>query len=469
MLAWSLALFVVCVATNRWRPHLVSDSPSYLSYSFSPSAEMARQIRLPVYPLLLSSVEILAPSDASALQMVVVIQILLHAIAVSLLMIELQAWGTHRIAAITAAAAVAIGCSFWDNVSTIATDCLAMSIGVITATCVLRGWRIGFSIQLIIMLSLLTLIAIGLRPAYLFLLTWAVVMFLVRPFDAQPTMWLRRFRDVGWFVVVPIVVLLAWCGFRYQSAGDFSLLPFGHQNMAAVTTQLLDNDELERLPGEVGVLSREIAKRRVLVSRGGVISAHAEERTRGDGLDLRAVSDPAKRADSYMTLENRWDAMTYLVVTPAVASIAGNDILVQHRLLADLDRTIVRSYPLRYFRWWLLAIRRGIWGSAANIMMHPVFLIVTILVTGAMLLRCLRPQHENSRMNETRWTEQASRSAAGQRAFFLLAISYAIAKLSFIALTSPPIGRFGDAAFVFVPSLIAIWIGNRLVPRPMTT
>jgi hypothetical protein len=170
-----------------------------------------------------------------------------------------------------------------------------------------------------------------------------------------------------------------------------------------------------------------------------------------------------------MTLENRWDAMTYLVVIPAVTSIVGTDILAQHRLLADLDRVVVQNYPQRYFRWWLLAIRRGIWGSAANTLMHPVFLVITLLVTVAMVLRCIWPLGESSIMQDTQWAEPAVCGAAGQRAFFLLAISYATAKLSFIALTTPTIGRFSDAAFVFVPSLAAIWICNQMAPCPTTS
>ncbi|MFG0290016.1 MAG: hypothetical protein ACF8CQ_17680, partial [Rhodopirellula sp. JB044] len=43
---------------------------------------------------------------------------------------------------------------------------------------------------------------------------------------------------------------------------------------------------------------------------------------------------------------------------------------------------------------------------------------------------------------------------AGYRALVLLAFTYAAFKLGFVALTSPPIGRFSDAAFVFIPGVL---------------
>jgi len=49
-------------------------------------------------------------------------------------------------------------------------------------------------------------------------------------------------------------------------------------------------------------------------------------------------------------------------------------------------------------------------------------------------------------------------------ALTIVAITYLFAKLGFISLSSPPIGRFSDAAGIFLPPLIAAgfvrWYGR---------
>ncbi len=456
LLLWSLVLVAVCVLSGRWQPHLVADSASYLDYPWTSSQAMARHTRMPAYPAILGAAQAITPSKMVGLQLIVFLQIILQAAAVSFFMIELGNWGLSRWAAIAAAAAVAIGCPFWDNVSTIATDCAAMSWGVLTATCILRGWRIGFSTRLTVAVASCSLLAISLRPAYLFLLPLTPLLLLFRSGDGIPTPWLRRWRDVAVWVPLPLFVLLGWCTFRYNVVGDFSLLPFGHQNMAAVTTQLLDNDELRQLPGRVGELAREIASRRVAVADGTGGRAAGLGSTPTDGLDLRVASNPSLRADSYMTLENRWDAMTYFVVVPAAVKVAGDDPIAQHRILAELDRQIVRAYPWRYARWWLLAIRRGMWGSMANIVMQPIFLVMIVLAASVTVVFCIWPQSSAANAGVADAAGESKRSAPARRAVTLIAVTYAASGLAFVALTSPTIGRFSDAAFVFVPSLVAI-------------
>lgn len=455
-LLWSGALFALCILSGRWQAHLVADSASYLDYSWTSAQAMARHTRMPAYPAILDIAQAIMPSKMAGLQLMVFLQIVLQGTAVSLLMVELGNWGLSPRVAIAAAGAVAIGCPFWDNVSTIATDCAAMSWGVITATWVLRGWRIGFSTRLLVAVAASALLAISLRPAYLFLLPLTPLLLLFRSGDGMPTPWSRRWRDVAVWAPLPLFVLLGWCTFRYMAVGDFSLLPFGHQNMAAVTTQLLDNDELDRLPGRSGELAGEIARRRVSVAGGRGGREAGLGSISSDGLDLRRTGDPSLRAGSYMVLENRWDAMTYLVVIPAAIKVAGDDPIAQHRLLAELDRQIVRAYPERYAWWWLLAIRRGVWGSVANIVMHPIFLVVIVLAAGATTLFCIWPGRSAADGGVVDTAGGTRCSAPARRALTLIAVTYAASGLAFVALTSPTIGRFSDAAFVFIPSLAAM-------------
>ncbi|MCR9211126.1 MAG: hypothetical protein NXI28_23095 [bacterium] len=468
----SLAAFVIlmgtCWMTNRFAPHLVPDSPSYTGYSFESAEPIATQIRTPGYPVLVRFAKTLANASADqgfwTNQALVILHIGLQAIAVGFLAVELAAWNFSRRTIVIAASVFAIGCTFWDHVNTIATDAPAMSLAAMIGISVLRIWRTDLTPRICIAMGVLTTIVIAIRPAYLFLIPWLMLSVFVRPND----MFSRRLIQAIAVGSVPVLALLAWCTFRGVTVDDFGVLPFGHQNMAAVTTQLLDAEELEALPGRLGELGKEIADRRIEMAAG--------DRAAADGLDLRPIVDAAPRADSYTTIENRWDAMTYMVVIPAVEAVANQSPEVsdkspglqrvhQHQLLAELDRTIVRSYPVRYLRWIALAIRRGVWGSVADMLMHPIFFVVTV---GLAVAACVASIRFNSMKTAEPFRAHAS-NQAGLAALSWLALSYWLFKIAFVSLTSPPIGRFSDAAAVWLPVWIAVMLASQIRQKPNPT
>ena len=149
-----VGLLAVAGVTGRLQPHLVPDSPSYLDYSFASASDIAQSIRTPGYPAWLHLAAVVTPTRIAALQLTVLMHVLLHAVAVTCFIVELT---RRRLApAVSAAAgtAVAIGCPFWDHVATIATDCPAMSVGVLTGTAVLHAWRRGLSVRFAVTISL---------------------------------------------------------------------------------------------------------------------------------------------------------------------------------------------------------------------------------------------------------------------------------------------------------------------------
>ncbi|KLU04768.1 putative signal peptide and transmembrane protein [Rhodopirellula islandica] len=468
----SLVAFIIlmgtCWVTNRFAPHWVPDSPSYTEYSFESAEAIATQIRTPGYPVLVRFTKALANSGADqafwANQTLVILHIALQAIAVGLLAVELAGWNFSRQTIVIAACVFAIGCTFWDHVNTIATDAPAMSLAAMIGIGVLRIWRTGLTPRLCITLGILTTLVIALRPAYLFLIPWLMLSVFVRPGVTFSRRWAPAIA-VG---ALPLIALMAWCTFRLITVDDLGVLPFGHQNMAAVTTQLLDADELEALPGRLGELGKEIADRRIEMAAGAQVAA--------DGLDLRPRADAAPRADSYTTIENRWDAMTYMIVIPAAEAVAsrtstklapspGLQRVHQHQMLAELDRTIVRSYPVRYLRWIMLAIRRGVWGSVADMLMHPIFFVVTM---GLAVAACIASIRFRPTQTAEPFREHAS-TQTGLAALTWLALSYWLFKIAFVSLTSPPIGRFSDAAAVWLPVWIAVVLVSRCCPKPHTT
>ncbi|MCC9640778.1 hypothetical protein LOC71_00710 [Rhodopirellula sp. JC740] len=446
LLTFLAAFFILmgtCWATNRFAPHLVPDSPSYTEYSFESARTVASQIRTPGYPALHRLARIAGEGHAN--QTMVLIHIALQAMAVTLLACELRAWGATRTATIIAAASLAIGCTFWDHVNTIATDAPAMSLAVVVGVLLLRTYRVASDGKWMALIGTIAAVVIFIRPAYLVLIPWSFLIVLCRP----PSLVSRRFVEASMVAVVPVVLVLAWCGFRFAAVSDFGFLPFGHQNMAAVTTQLLDADELESLPGDLGTLGANVAARRVEMA--------AADREYSDGLDLRPVPNAEQRADSYTTIENRWDAMTYMVVIPAAAELEPDSVR-QHQLLARMDQTIVTQYPTRYAKWFALAVRRGVWGSVADMIMHPIFFGGALLGIASLCWGCWRLLSQPSeatldtRMNAGRWRLLATLT--------VITLSYWLSNIAFVALTSPPIGRFSNAAAVWIPVLLTVVVAE---------
>ncbi|WP_404305127.1 hypothetical protein [Neorhodopirellula lusitana] len=423
-LIWT-GLLLMCAATGKIHPHLVSDTTSYLEYSFASAEDLCTQIRTPGYPAILRVGSSLFGDNERGLQAIVILQIGLHAIAVCLWYPELIQWGMTKRTAAIACIAFAVTNTFWDHVNTIATDAPAMSLSVIMVALVANTWRVGNrgnSRGRTCLIGGLTACVIAIRPAYLFLIPWLFLAMLVRPAESALVPQKKRFRDAIRIALIPVCVVLGWCAFRGSVVGEFGPLPFGHQNMAAVTTQLLDADELAALPGSSGELGYAIAQSR---------------------RDLYGIEN---RADATMTIDSRWDDMTYRVVIPAAEKTIPSGIVNQHQALTKLDRDIVLTYPLRYIKWCVLGFRRGVWGSFANIAMHPIYFPCLIGFAAWVIYRAT--QHSGPQTMD--WSPL--------KPIVLIMISYAVMKIGFVTLTSPPVGRFSDAGMVFVPMGIAAFV-----------
>jgi len=344
-LAFVVSGIALAALTGRLEPVRVNDSASYQEYSFASFDSMARSIRTPGYPAWLKLI-----TGSFGIAAVPVCQVILHATASWWLWIELRRWEMSFGAALAAALAVGVGCTPTDHVSTISSDALGASVGVMTATATLRAIRLGGSVVNCLSPALLAATAISIRPAYLFLLVWlpgAVILLMIRR-GYQVIRFVRTAMVTLLLVALPVA---GWMAARYISVGEFGIAPFGHQNLAGILVQLVSEDELRQL----GELGGAIADRKESYLAG-----------LGDPVDL----DPT----ATMTIDARWDAMTYFVVIPAAVEVVGNDSITAHRAIARLNRLIILRWPDRYLVWIAKAIRRGAWAIAADIAMHPVFL-----------------------------------------------------------------------------------------------
>ena len=108
-----------------------------------------------------------------------------------------------------------------------------------------------------------------------------------------------------------------------------------------------------------------------------------------------------------------------------------------------LNWAILAAAPENYLRWLMLATRRAAWGTVANVVMHPLFLGLTVIGMFVLLFRAC-----------TRQTLGPVFIPEGWGTLAIVAVSYAVLGIGFVILTSPPLGRFADASAILLPSLV---------------
>jgi hypothetical protein len=435
LLQWSILFFLLMLfsyLTGRLQVKTVPDSASYLQYPFDSLDAALRSTRTFGYPLLLRVI-----SSTFSLSFLPAFQVLIHATACWWMLRELFRWPVTNVVSWAAALAIAFSPTTLDNVSIISTDSVAASLGVMTAACLLAWARAHRSnsqeryrpVLLAVVASLLALSAIAMRPAYLSLIVWlpaaGTLLLTMRCADAVCVPWKRAIRSSTLLAMLVLIPILAWIAFRGVLVGDFAMLPFGHQNLAGITIQLVSDEELASTPAPADELAKQIIAKK---------NSH-----------LESSCYPFSRDDrSTMAMEARWDDYVWLVVVPATSSLQGNDAIANHKTIAALNRDIIQRFPVRYARWVLLAMRRAIWGTVANIAMHPIYLPCLLFVLAWYVWRLHGGIFVCS-----------SGSSEGIRALHLIAITYFFVQVGFVVLSSPPLGRFADAAAIFIPASIA--------------
>lgn len=432
LLCFVASAIIVAALTGRLTVHLVNDSPSYLEYPFDSLTSALLSIRTPGYPLFLAIV-----TSLFGLAAVPFVQVTLHAVASWALS---QALITREMSARAATACgicVLFGCTAADHINTVSTDAMAASLGVLTAAMILHFDQSPTLASAALCVTFAA-IAIFVRPAYLFLVPWIVIIECTLSWR-QPAARTRILGGLGIAGGVAFFVF-AWIGLRGALVSDFGIAPFGHQNLSAVMVQTVSPKTLRSLPGESGQLGRLVADR--LEEQGFVLPER-------DGGSIAT-----------MTLEQQWGKINYFVVWPIAreefkqqdtSNAVAAPVLV-HRRLAKFNRDIFFASPMGYARWLVLAVRRSVWGSAANIAMHPFFFVSILSAFAWLTIRSMR------RLGSAAEPPLTFRCSKAWSAFAIITVSYAVMKIGFVVLTSPPIGRFADAGAIFFPALAAAFL-----------
>ncbi|MCO8125151.1 glycosyltransferase family 39 protein [Stieleria sp. TO1_6] len=432
LIVLAVVAVTLAAASGRLVAHAVNDTPSYLEYPFGSLTDALLSIRTPGYPLFLA----LAKATVG-IAAVPLLQLLLHTIASWMLGEELIARKMPIRSALAAAFCVLLGCTASDHISTLATDAPAVSLAVITAVLLMRSTRTR-STTAAIGCGLLAIVTIFVRPAYLFLIPWlAVTGWLLAnkapvSADRDPPQRTGRWLGMGIAVAVGLVVL-SWMTLRKSVVNDFGILPFGHQNLSAILVQTVPTDRLRHLDGPGGELAKRVAE--------GLTEGGYELPVEGGG--------PLPT----LTLESQWGDINYNVIWPLAKQLEQADEqdgqqdarqIRVHRRIGAMNRAILADSPRGYVLWLGLALRRAAWGTAANLTMHPLFLASLLAGMGWLLYRATAARPIVPLCPPAGWA-----------ALVIVGITFVIFNDAFVILTSPPIGRFADAAAIFLPAIIA--------------
>jgi hypothetical protein len=271
-----------------------------------------------------------------------------------------------------------------------------------------------------------------LRPAYLFLVPvvplLGVVLLWLQP---QSEKQLLRRITVG-LVLVSVMPLLGFCCVRWHYVGHFGLVSFSGYSLISITGQFLTDDVIHQLPEELQALAR---------------NANEKKRKLIDIPNFKRGGNPL----AYSTMESNCDTAIYQVFIPAAQELYGDDSQLINQRLSRLATSIVRAKPQLYALWLAKAFRQGIRMIVTEFVMNLINLAVVcflIVVEGWYVFqrRLLREDVSDHLLKRV-----SDRYFIPVHVLGVVAVVFAISKLMLVMLVAPPLGRFMDAAGVFLP------------------
>jgi hypothetical protein len=427
LIAQPVALLVVLAATGRMTVVLERDSLGYLDFDFSSWHAVLSHTRTVAYPIFLRLVRWLTPS----LSAVPYVQLWLHAAAVMALFVGLRRFGFAARSALVCASTLLYGAFVRQHVSAVLTDApaLAMAIMTVASIAAIAG---GAGTKAWIALTVSLTLAYQFRPAYLFLVPLAPVLGIalrwLRKRDTAPASWFQFGSGLCLAAAVP---LLVFCGLRFLVVGHFGLVSFGGYNVIGIAGQLLDAETIDQLPEQVRPLANTILER--------------EQELPG-----------WKQPPGYYDICDNYAAVVWEVSVPAAQSHFGNNDMLVNERLGELSREIILARPKAYVRWLLPAMKIG---------MTQVFEFSFLDWPGLVMLAALIVCQFLKASGHRRGVLVRSADAAyvfEYHATLLIAVTFALAKLTLVILVEPPFFRYMGPAAIFFPMWLAVALLDRL-------
>lgn len=430
-----LAIAMFCL--GKFSPVSVGDTPDYTGFPLGDPVAALSHPRTFGYPLFLAIAGVLAPSYQAA----PVLDFMVHVIAVAVFW-----FGLRRIIRCPWTSMAVAGSLLYSNVllrygNNLAADSLASSLAIATL-----GWLLVTLFAQRQRASHWCLLALGIfacyqvRPAYLFMIPLVPVLALAFWWLVRPTLppWREWYSLLMKLLLVVALPYLAFCSLRWAVVDHFSVVSFGGNNFAAITCMFVNEADVERLPVDLQPLAEAIVRRRRQV----------------------ADQNPGYTAEAtrrYMQIEGPFDTNINAVCVAAAREVYGEKWLDGDRALWRFAVAVIREKPTYYGVWLVKAFIRGIYMIVSEYIMSPVyFLLFVALAVCHALSVILRKRNPG---------------AAGQadpdlfveiNALWILAAGFALAKVLLVVITSPALGRFMDAAGVFLACVFVRALANRV-------
>lgn len=425
LLQWAV-LGVAIALSGRLSPVRVPDTASYEAFSFASWHDALSAPRTLGYPLYLrltgwlDRAQRLAPAG----------HFLLQGLAVCVMWRALAAWGWSAWSGLIVASSLFYTNVFLRYVHTLAPDCLAASCAIAATGGLLlvvarprrpRNW---------VLLTVMVLGTYQLRPAYLFVP-------LLMPALGGALHWLwadgprRAVRSAALAAALGVACgapLLAFALLRFWIVGQFGPVAFGGISVAGVVSSFVTAADVDRMPAAVQPLAGAIARRRQWQA-------------------ARTPGFPAQPTSSYMAMEGQFDASAWEVCVPAARAQCGEDWPAINRGLLEYAAAVIRCRPGAYGNWLAKAFVRGWYMIVSELIMNPLDLTAMLLLCALQAVLVVRLKRSPAPVPR----RLPDRSFWEFNTLALISLSFAFAKVVFVMLTTPPLGRFMDAAGMFLP------------------
>jgi hypothetical protein len=433
MTALSVAILGIL---GHFAPRALPDTPGYLQIVGFPA--MLAQPRTPLYGWLVAALDLGGAGHLA----VPAFQIATYVAAVWLLVARLRRYGLSAAATLSVAAALLFANAFlidanWVHPELLSITCALVAVAgtVELATAQAPTRRSGW-----LLVCAGTALAYVLRPSFLLLVAALPALYAVLRAVRGDALRLSRAALV---VVVTAAPFLAIASLRAATVGDFNIVSFGGYAMSGLTTLMLSDETVARLPDDLKPYAAQVlAARRAGEDSGRMIGIPP------NSSGQRSFYSAA--LTYFDVLARTHDDMIYEIITPTRRP--DESWIEFNRRLMRFSIAVIRASPEHYVAWIAGGSTRVVGRSlAANIPAAVAILMIAIIWPWHLFVRGRIGVAPVSRLDVP--------------VMAVLTVLWLVGSGILTMLMSAPSTRYIETASVLVPPLFIYWAALLACPR----
>jgi hypothetical protein len=406
------------------------------------------------YPFFLKAVQTLSPSFAD----ISVAQFAAHVLAVFVFFRGLRALGAAGWPALACASPLLFSPILHDYVGAVLSDSLGSSLSILTVGTFLglvgqplrRLWWAGLTLSLFLTYQT--------RPVYLCMLPLLPVLgfLLLRRQAALVGSPFQAWRVAFGLLAVCLGPYLAFCTLRWATVGHFGLVSFGGRNIIGIPGQFMTHRLADRLPADLRPVALVFLDHRQEV----IQQMYDRKHSMTPPHLMKAwgpVPDEATRLD-YKLVSQMYAPTINVYYYLLNASCRGDEVAINNKMTA-LSLAVIKSRPTLYLVW----LSHASWNGISCLIQSAIAPnSLTLLFTLGMFFGVIHAVGSCWRTSPLLPSPPGRRNPPLLLILFLVAVGFAACNLALIVLVEVPIGRYLDAAGVFLPTIPLAALTNRL-------